>query len=385
MKTKKLNKKEFFIIIISFLLLVFIVHNLLGFLFKRNLYLVNDISKIKNEINVNALVLKDEYIYLNDVDTKAAENVKYPVGSNVINVPKDINLQMSTKYIDDKLNDLEINHADKTTSKFGIKDTDIKTLSNSIRNRNFDDKFLSEYDKKKNITEEEYFHSKKELEILKQVLNSKSSTVKTTVSGVLKNNIDNYENFVGYNSSSIMGSDFYLRDIDESYTSKGLSVVDSMNLSLAFDVESSKLNRNLKNNDEIEIHVDKNEYSAHIKDIKVNGDIITIVCDMNDGINYLMKKRFVPITMIDKKTKVFKIPNKSIITKDSTQGVYIKKETGIIKFVAVKVLKTDDKFAYVSTGIDGQIDVNNRKVNTLELYDYIVKNPRFVKEGELLK
>lgn len=385
MKTKKLNKKEFFIIIISFLLLVFSVHNLLGFLFKRNLYLVNDISKIKNEINVNALVLKDEYIYLNDVDTKAAENVKYPVGSNVINVPKDINLQMSTKYIDDKLNDLEINHADKTTSKFEIKDTDIKTLSNFIRNRNFDDKFLSEYDKKKNITEEEYFHSKKELEILKQVLNSKSSTVKTTVSGVLKNKIDNYENFVGYNSSSIMGSDFYLRDIDESYTSKGLSVVDSMNLSLAFDVESSKLDRNLKNNDEIEIHVDKNEYSAHIKDIKVNGDIITIVCDMNDGINYLMNKRFVPITMIDKKTKVFKIPNKSIITKDSTQGVYIKKETGIIKFVAVKVLKTDDKFAYVSTGIDGQIDVNNRKVNTLELYDYIVKNPRFVKEGELLK
>mgnify|MGYP006876079776 FL=1 len=65
--------------------------------------------------------------------------------------------------------------------------------------------------------------------------------------------------------------------------------------------------------------------------------------------------------------------------------MFIKKETGIIKFVAVKVLKTDDKFAYVSTGTDGQIDVNNRKVKTLELYDYIVKNPRFVKEGELLK
>ena len=319
------------------------------------------------------------------MDTKAAENVKYPVGSNVINIPKDINLQMSTKYIDDKLNDLEINHSDKTTSKFEIKDTDIKTLSNSIRNRNLDDKFLSEYDKKKNITEEEYFHSKKELEILKQVLNSKSSTVKTTVSGVLKNNIDNYENFVGYNSSSILGSDFYLRDIDDNYSTQGLSVVDSMNLSLVFDVESSKLNRNLKNNDEIEINVDKNDYSAHIKDIKVNGNIITIVCDMNDGINDLMNKRFVPITVIDKKTKVFKIPKKSIITKDSTQGVYIKKETGIIKFVAVKVLKTDDKFAYVSTGADGQIDVNNRKVKTLELYDYIVKNPRFVKEGELLK
>ena len=384
MKTKKLNKKEIFIIIISVLVLIFIVHNLLGFFFKRNLYLVNDISKIKNEINANALVLKDEYIYLNDVDTKAAENVKYPVGSNVINIPKEINSQMSTKYIDDKLNDLETNHSDKTTSNFDIKDIDIKSLSNSIRNRKFDEKFLSEYDKKKNITEE-YFHSKKELEILKQVLNSKSTTVKTTVSGVLKKNVDNYENFLGYNSSSIFGSDYYLRDIGENYNTKGLSVVDSMNLSLVFDVESSKLNRNLKNNDEIEINIEKNDYSAHIKDIKVNGNIITIVCDMNDGINNLMNKRFVPITVIDKKTKVFKIPKKSIITKDSTQGVFIKKETGIIKFVAVKVLKTDDKFAYVSTGTDGQIDVNNRKVKTLELYDYIVKNPRFVKEGELLK
>lgn len=385
MKTKTLNKKNFFIIIISVLALIFIVHNLLGFFFKRNLYLVNDISKIKNEINANALVLKDEYIYLNDVDTKAAENVKYPVGSNVINIPKEINSQMSTKYIDDKLNDLEINHSDKTTSNFDIKDTDIKSLSNSIRNRNFDEKFLSEYDKKKNITEEEYFHSKKELEIMKQVLNSKSTTVKTTVSGVLKNNVDNYENFVGYNSSSIFGSDYYLRDFGENYNTKGLTIVDSMNLSLVFDVESSKLNRNLKNNDEIEINIGKNEYSAHIKDIKVNGNTITIVCDMNDGINNLMNKRFVPITVIDKKTKVFKIPKKSIITKDSTQGVFIKKETGIVKFVAVKVLKTDDKFAYVSTGTDGQIDVNNRKVKTLELYDYIVKNPRFVKEGELLK
>lgn len=385
MKTKRLNKKEIFIICISVLVLVFIVHNLVGFFFKKNLYLVNDISKIKNEINVNALVLKDEYIYLNDVETKVAEKVKYPVGSNVINIPKEVNLQMSTKYIDDKLNDLEINHSDKTTKNFEIKDTDIKTLSNSIRNRNFDDKFLVEYDKKKNITEEEYFHLKKELEILKEVLNSKSTTVKTTVSGVLNSDVDNYENLVGYNSSNIIGNDFYLRDLDENYSMKGLSIVDSMNLSLLFDVESSKFNRNLKANDEIEITFGKNNYSAHIKDIKQNGDIITIVCDMNDGINYLMNKRFVPITMIDKKTKVFKIPNKSIITKDSTQGVYIKKETGIIKFVAVKVLKTDDKFAYVSTGIDGQIDVNNRKVNTLELYDYIVKNPRFVKEGELLK
>ena len=323
MKTKKLNKKEIFIIIISVLVLIFIVHNLLGFFFKRNLYLVNDISKIKNEINANALVLKDEYIYLNDVDTKAAENVKYPVGSNVINIPKEINSQMSTKYIDDKLNDLETNHSDKTTSNFDIKDTDIKSLSNSIRNRKFDEKFLSEYDKKKNITEEEYFHSKKELEILKQVLNSKSTTVKTTVSGVLKKNVDNYENFVGYNSSSIFGSDYYLRDIGENYNTKGLSIVDSMNLSLVFDVESSKLNRNLKNNDEIEINIEKNDYSAHIKDIKVNGNIITIVCDMNDGINNLMNKRFVPITVIDKKTKVFKIPKKSIITKDSTQGVFL--------------------------------------------------------------
>lgn len=385
MKTKQLNKKEIFIICISVLVLVFIVHNLVGFFFKKNLYLVNDISKIKNEINVNALVLKDEYIYLNDVETKVAEKVKYPVGSNVINIPKEVNLQMSTKYIDDKLNDLEINHGDKTTKNFEIKDTDIKTLSNSIRNRNFDDKFLIEYDKKKNITEEEYFHDKKEFEILKEVLNSKSKTVKSTVSGVLNSDVDNYENLVGYNSSNIIGNDFYLRDLDENYSMKGLSIVDSMNLSLLFDVESSKLNRNLKANDEIEITFGKNNYSAHIKDLKQNDGIITIVCDMNDGINDLINKRFIPITVIDKKTKVFKIPKKSVITKDSIEGVYIKKETGIIKFVAVKVLKADDKFAYVSTGTDGEIDVNNRKVKTLELYDYIVKNPRFVKEGELLK
>lgn len=385
MKTKRLNKKEIFIICISVLVLVFIVHNLVGFFFKKNLYLVNDISKIKNEINVNALVLKDEYIYLNDVETKVAEKVKYPVGSNVINIPKEVNLQMSTKYIDDKLNDLEINHSDKTTKNFEIKDTDIKTLSNSIRNRNFDDKFLVEYDKKKNITEEEYFHLKKELEILKEVLNSKSTTVKTTVSGVLNSDVDNYENLVGYNSSNIIGNDFYLRDLDENYSMKGLSIVDSMNLSLLFDVESSKFNRNLKANDEIEITFGKNNYSAHIKDIKQNDGIITIVCDMNDGINDLINKRFIPITVIDKKTKVFKIPKKSILTRDSIEGVYIKKETGIIKFVTVKVLKADDKFAYVSTGTDGEIDVNNRKVKTLELYDYIVKNPRFVKEGELLK
>ncbi|MDU1879339.1 MAG: HlyD family efflux transporter periplasmic adaptor subunit, partial [Finegoldia magna] len=196
---------------------------------------------------------------------------------------------------------------------------------------------------------------------------------------------DNYENLVGYNSSNIIGNDFYLRDLDENYSMKGLSIVDSMNLSLLFDVESSKFNRNLKANDEIEITFGKNNYSAHIKDIKQNDGIITIVCDMNDGINDLINKRFIPITVIDKKTKVFKIPKKSILTKDSIEGVYIKKETGIIKFVAVKVLKADDKFAYVSTGTDGEIDVNNRKVKTLELYDYIVKNPRFVKEGELLK
>ena len=364
---------------------VFIVHNLLGFVFKKNIYVVNDICKINNEINTNAMTIKDEYIYLNGENVRPVENIKYPVGSNVITVPNELNTKMTTKYIDDMMNDLEVNHEDRTRQTYDISDLDLKKISNDIRNKRYDNKLLSEYNRKKNITEEEYFHKKKELSILKEVLNSKNSLIKTQVSGVVKNNIDNYEDFLKYNSSMLINDDFYVRNCEKEYNGPGLSIVDSMNLLLVFNVESSKLKRNLKAGDEIEIVFDKNTYTAIIREIKVNGSKLNIICDMDDGINILMNKRFVNIKLIDQKSKSYKIPKSSIIEKNGTQGVYIKKDTGITKFVAVKVLKSDDKFLYVSTGIDGYIDVNNRKLKTLRLYDNIITNPKFTKEGELLK
>lgn len=385
MKIKKLKKNNIIVILISVLMFVFIVHNLLGFVFKKNIYIVNDICKINNEINTNAMTIKDEYIYLNGENVKPVENIKYPVGSDVITVPKELNTKMTTKYIDDMMNDLEVNHEDRTRQKYDISDLDLKKISNDIRNKRYDNKLLSEYNRKKNITEEEYFHKKKELSILKEVLNSKNSLIKTQVSGVVKNNIDNYEDFLKYNSSMLINDDFYVRNCEKDYNSPGLSIVDSMNLSLVFNVESSKLKRNLKAGDEIEIVFDKNIYTAIIREIKVNGSKLNIICDMDDGINILMNKRFVNIKLIDQKSKSYKIPKSSIIEKNGAQGVYIKKDTGITKFVAVKVLKSDDKFLYVSTGIDGYIDVNNRKLKTLRLYDNIITNPKFTKEGELLK
>lgn len=385
MKIKKLKKNNIIVILISVLMFVFIVHNLLGFVFKKNIYIVNDICKINNEINTNAMTIKDEYIYLNGENVKPVENIKYPVGSDVITVPKELNTKMTTKYIDDMMNDLEVNHEDRTRQKYDISDLDLKKISNDIRNKRYDNKLLSEYNRKKNITEEEYFHKKKELSILKEVLNSKNSLIKTQVSGVVKNNIDNYEDFLKYNSSMLINDDFYVRNCEKDYNSPGLSIVDSMNLSLVFNVESSKLKRNLKAGDEIEIVFDKNIYTAIIREIKVNGSKLNIICDMDDGINILMNKRFVNIKLIDQKSKSYKIPKSSIIEKNGAQGVYIKKDTGITKFVAVKVLKSDDKFLYVSTGIDRYIDVNNRKLKTLRLYDNIITNPKFTKEGELLK
>lgn len=385
MKIKKLKKNNIIVILISVLMFVFIVHNLLGFVFKKNIYIVNDICKINNEINTNAMTIKDEYIYLNGENVKPVENIKYPVGSDVITVPKELNTKMTTKYIDDMMNDLEVNHEDRTRQKYDISDLDLKKISNDIRNKRYDNKLLSEYNRKKNITEEEYFHKKKELSILKEVLNSKNSLIKIQVSGVVKNNIDNYEDFLKYNSSMLINDDFYVRNCEKDYNSPGLSIVDSMNLSLVFNVESSKLKRNLKAGDEIEIVFDKNIYTAIIREIKVNGSKLNIICDMDDGINILMNKRFVNIKLIDQKSKSYKIPKSSIIEKNGAQGVYIKKDTGITKFVAVKVLKSDDKFLYVSTGIDGYIDVNNRKLKTLRLYDNIITNPKFTKEGELLK
>lgn len=385
MKIIKLKRNNIIVILISVLMFVFIVHNLLGFVFKKNIYVVNDICKINNEINTNAMTIKDEYIYLNGENVRPVENIKYPVGSNVITVPNELNTKMTTKYIDDMMNDLEVNHEDRTRQTYDISDLDLKKISNDIRNKRYDNKLLSEYNRKKNITEEEYFHKKKELSILKEVLNSKNSLIKTQVSGVVKNNIDNYEDFLKYNSSMLINDDFYVRNCEKEYNGPGLSIVDSMNLLLVFNVESSKLKRNLKAGDEIEIVFDKNTYTAIIREIKVNGSKLNIICDMDDGINILMNKRFVNIKLIDQKSKSYKIPKSSIIEKNGTQGVYIKKDTGITKFVAVKVLKSDDKFLYVSTGIDGYIDVNNRKLKTLRLYDNIITNPKFTKEGELLK
>ncbi len=385
MKIKKIKKNNIAIILISLLVLVYIIHNIIGFISAKNLYFVNDITTIDNEMDTKALVIKDEYYYLSNYKPKELGNKKYATGSNIITVPKDINLQFTTKYIDDKLNDLEENHNNIKREKYEIKSSDLKSLSDSIRNRKFDNEFLDQYDLNKNITEEEYFHEKKELNMIQKILSSKGSTVDTNVSGVVKNKVDNYENLANYNSSRLLDDDFYIRECEADYLQDGMAISDSTNVALMFSLDNSRLKRNLDKNDEIGIKLKDDTYSAYVKDIKVNKNFVTMVCNLDDGINDFLNKRFVDIKVIDKKSKAYKIPTKSIVERNSTKGVFVKKDSGIVKFVAVKILKSDSKYSYISTGQDGKVEINNKEVKTVNLYDNIVKNPRFVKEGELIE
>lgn len=83
--------------------------------------------------------------------------------------------------------------------------------------------------------------------------------------------------------------------------------------------------------------------------------------------------RKVEATIVTSEYSGLIIPNKSIAAEDGQIGVYVKKKTGDYRFVPIKVITSDGENSVAAESL--YYDKDGNQVNTVEVYDEILKNP----------
>ena len=154
---------------------------------------------------------------------------------------------------------------------------------------------------------------------------------------------------------------------------------------MIFSVDGKKMEKAYNINDKISIKINDKIIDGYVGEVKIDEGIYTLSAYFDTNFDIVKDNRFYNAKLINYETKAFKIPQKSIINKEGTKGVYIKSPSGIVEFRPVKVLSNKDKKVLVDSGIDGILKIKGKDQKTVESFDEIIKNPKRVKEGELIE
>ncbi len=106
-----------------------------------------------------------------------------------------------------------------------------------------------------------------------------------------------------------------------------------------------------------------------------------VVFEINEEKGDFYNQRSDDFTITYKQLNGIKIPKSAIITKGGKRGAFILSEIGNATFKELKSILGENK-EYV---ILNYKDIKRNKINTIDLYDEIILNPRNVKEGQKIR
>lgn len=241
-------------------------------------------------------------------------------------------------------------------------------------------------------------------------LNSRKKTIRneidsnhinyyTNSGGILSYEIDGYEeiyitkDFENYsydklNLSNIGGKEKKKKSdiaIDEPI----YKIIDNFEWYMGIKIEDIKEIKGLEIKDiiRIEMKEDKKELLGRVIAINNSKNKAVIIIKFNTKLHEYYNNRFPEIYIIKDKIEGFKIPNKTIVEKDSVKGVYIKDLSGIVRFRPIKIVGEDGKYTHVDMGNSkSQIKLKDgeESVRTISIYDEIFLNNTNIREGQII-
>ncbi|MEJ8751282.1 HlyD family efflux transporter periplasmic adaptor subunit [Lagierella sp. ICN-221743] len=390
-------------ILILLLLILVIARNVYSKQFKSKTLELSSIDNYESTLNLKGPVIREEYLisYGETLNTDKDVMDKISANSNIgsINGFKnnlDLNLEYAKKQAE-KLNKIEdIYHKkrqkedtkdDKDENKSAVAITS-DYIYEKVKNNELESlKNLKEIDYNNiNKNREELNYLKNKYNVASEVLSKNGENLKVSVSGVLINKVDGYEDILDPYEIDLENFEFKIPS--SKYKTKaigGSKIVNNNFFYLYFKVPNSKLNGKSEVGDRIKIKIEKEYLEGEVSELFDDGKSAKFLIKFDQGFNLIENTRFLDFKLVKDEEKAFLIPTSSLVKKDELWGAFVKNPSGIVEFKAVKIISEDGKNTFVSIGKDGMITFGGKNYKTLDLYDEVLLHPKLVKDNELLE
>lgn len=336
----------------------------------------------------------------------ASEGQKVPVGYEIAS----INLMNDTSGLKDELIRVESALKNKTdTTKYesekGI-NINIEKLQNSIRKKDYSEAIANinslDISSKNSVSISEIRDlmsysvedlSNKKEELLQQISKSNIS-YKSDYSGVVSFMIDGLEekytsdNFEKYTYEYLLDNRKTSTFDTKTNVQKGENIfklINNMLYYIAIPVDNIEELNNPEEGGYLTLRLDNRNITGEIIKINQSGDKAVIVLKMNEYFENIYQDRIhnYSIDLYDK--KCFEIPKTAVVERDNITGVYVQEIHGLVRFVPVEVLQSNDSFYYVSTGTkNSSIEIGTSTYRTITINDAVVINPKQIDNSMVL-
>ncbi|MCR5481662.1 MAG: hypothetical protein K6F52_02605 [Clostridia bacterium] len=123
----------------------------------------------------------------------------------------------------------------------------------------------------------------------------------------------------------------------------------------------------------VSVEFPESEITATVSDMIPDGDMWLVVLDTNRYYENFGKLRKQDATIVTSNYSGIIIENSSMATSGPAVGVYVKSKSGEYEFTPVKVITTDGTNSLVE--VSYYYDEEGKTVNTVEIYDEILRKP----------
>lgn len=123
----------------------------------------------------------------------------------------------------------------------------------------------------------------------------------------------------------------------------------------------------------VKVDLPLGQIKARVENIVDQGERWLVIMKTTRYYEDFAKTRNINATIITQDYSGIKVRNSSITTEDGVAGVYIKSKNGDFVFRPVKIMISDGNYSLVC--VSSFYDKDGNKVNTVKIYDEILKNP----------
>ncbi len=135
----------------------------------------------------------------------------------------------------------------------------------------------------------------------------------------------------------------------------------------------------------VEFKFPQGQIKGQIFRVIENDKNIAVIFKIDEYIEGFYKTRNIDLEAVVLNYEGLKVPKESILEKDGKKGVLVLDINRNATFKPVKVKGYDEVSAIVHSNVFYEIEGDQQKaVDTIKLYDEIVKNPSRVKEGQMI-
>lgn len=366
-------------------------------------------------ISKQGVIIKDEQVILaqadGNIDYLAQEGKRVPKNKKIAEIQKaEVDLQKKEKLdtINRRIESIKFNRneeilksdmqkLDVTTKRLR---TEIKTniMNSDIESiQNLKDELLVAIDKKSLIWGEKSIIGKntKTLESekfkIENELNSSVKSVFAQESGIISFNKDDYEDILKVSSiehlnsqylSTVKNKENRIKKNDEVKVGDSIGKIINNHIWHIAVVLDEKESSHLKIGANVKVRKDSQIFNARVKHLyKDENSKIILVLEVDEEKIDFYNERICDFNIIYRQVSGIKIPKNAIMTVKEKKGVYILSETGSVIFKELKsILGENSEYIVLD-----YLDIKKNRIDTVDLYDELIINPKNIKEGQKIR